>query len=83
MVHKRLIRTCDMNDRTCEKKEREFVEWYREFFQDDRELPCLRCSDDRIVKCSNAVVSNNIGCTLFQQYVLNTHAENSGKRGYE
>ncbi len=71
MEHKRLIRI-------CEKKEKEFVEWYREFFQNDKELPCLRCSDERIVKCSNVVASTSMGCTLFQQYVLNAHAENNG-----
>lgn len=69
-MHKRLIRTCGMNDRNCEKKEREFVEWYREFFQKDKELPCLRCLDEKIINCSNKVPISD-GCFLFQRYVLN------------
>jgi hypothetical protein len=75
-------KTCD--ERTYESKEIEFVEWYLEFFKKDKELPCLRCSFATIIRCSNiSPISTNIGCTLFQQYVLNAHAENSGKRGYE
>jgi hypothetical protein len=70
-----------MKEITCEKKG-EFVEWYREFFKEDKELPCLRCSDDTIARCSTAI-SSNLGCTLFQQYVLNAHSEKSSKRGYE
>lgn len=69
MTHRRLIRTCD--ERTYESKEIEFVEWYLEFFKKDKELPCLRCSFATIIRCSNiSPISSNLGCTLFQQYVL-------------
>ena len=81
MTHKRLIRTCG-SEITFEKHE--FVEWYRDFWKKDKELPCLRCSDDTIIRCSEiGVISSNIGCTLFHQYVLNAHSEKSSKRGYE
>lgn len=42
----------------------EFVEWYRKFFKRDVDLPCLSCTDEKIVKCANAPYS----CILFHNY---------------
>jgi hypothetical protein len=45
----------------------EFVGWYRKFFKFDKDLPCLKCTDNKIVKCGNADTVN--GCVQFHQYL--------------
>ena len=46
--------------------DREFIEWYRHF--NDKDLPCLQCSDGQILRCSNKVDTNN-GCREFRLYL--------------
>jgi len=44
----------------------EFIEWYRRF--NDKDLPCLKCSDGQILLCSNKVDTKN-GCFKFSLYL--------------
>jgi hypothetical protein len=49
------------------REDRDFVEWYRKYFRSDVDLPCLKCTDEKIVKCSNTDV--HFGCVSFHQYI--------------
>ncbi len=42
-----------------------FVKWYRKYFSRDKDLPCLKCEDEKIVRCANAPYS----CLSFHNYV--------------
>ncbi len=48
------------------KADREFIEWYRHF--NDKNLPCLKCSDGQILRCSNKADTHN-GCLEFRLYL--------------
>jgi hypothetical protein len=62
------------------REEREFVRWYRKFFRNEKELPCLKCSDKKIVKCSNIDIGIHGSCYLFYEYVYKKDRESSEKR---
>lgn len=48
------------------EEELEFVKWYRKFFKCEQDLPCLECSDFRIVICSK---SESDKCSKFRFYL--------------
>lgn len=50
-------------------EENDFVKWYRFFFKDEKDLPCLKCKHEKIVACSR-VKQINPGCSEFQQYLI-------------
>jgi hypothetical protein len=46
-----------------------FVFEYRDKFKGDKKLPCLKCSDRRILACSKIKLNGKIGCVKFNKYV--------------
>jgi hypothetical protein len=57
-------------------KDLEFIEWYKATFKNEK-LPCLKCSDKRIIACSKDI---EIKCRKFNNYVneLDHQGRNSG-----
>lgn len=53
-------------------EEREFVEWYR-LVNRRTSVPCLRCTDEKIVVCSNK--EGIRGCVAFDTYLRRTRNE--------
>ena len=45
--------------------EMELVEWYRTMYK-DKELPCKKCSDEKIISCMHA--KNTGACMEFKAY---------------
>lgn len=51
-------------------EEKEFLEWYRWSYRRDKKLPCLKCSDKKIIACSKLRMhSEMVGCVGFKKYL--------------
>lgn len=50
--------------------EKEFVSWYRAYFKTNKGLPCLKCSDLKILRCSRIDTgrTKTIVCKVFKDY---------------
>lgn len=49
------------------RQDEEFVEWYKDYFRHEKDLPCLKCRNEKLVACSNAETTT--GCTSFIRYL--------------
>jgi len=48
-------------------EEKDFVDWYKKYMaRVDPSLPCLKCKDETIIRCSN---TNGKGCFDFTDYI--------------
>jgi len=47
----------------------EFREWYREMYKADKDLPCLRCSAEKVWACSKLEAGVEVGCVEFKGYL--------------
>ena len=48
------------------KADRDFIQWYRNF--NDKDLPCFKCSDGQILRCSYKVDTTK-SCLEFRLYL--------------
>jgi len=55
------------------RQDEEFVEWYKDYFRHEKDLPCLKCSNERVAACSNAEMTT--GCAGFIRYLEKIRGE--------
>jgi hypothetical protein len=58
-------------------KEKDFIKWYRHRFRDDPALPCLKCEDTKIIKCTKLETGS---CIKFSEYTRKYERGNQYKK---